>query len=239
MHSLSTLFILSSLLAGSAQANVINPYPLHSDRGGGVVVGNGGYTIQCADNGPHRSYDLLVAQSALGPVYELRPVTTREESFIKLRAIIAAKLPALKNSFDLFSNQLLAADPAKTYVWEIGAPMFVGAESLPPIELYSNHIELCLGSRNVSGVYLTQTILRSVEQVSGKATIHFYYDTLAFYDLPQLDRSFLLTHEWLWNFTNILDANRQADYILHSTWIEHASSREVIERFKEIGIDYP
>lgn len=252
MNKLTSLLLLSALISGTSQASLIlTPPP--SEPGtmtelegitlgsppmshGGIIVGNGGFAVQCSDNSAPQSFDFLFAQDELGQNFRVREVNNTDESLQRIRGILKAKLPALVNSFDIFTSEILNADPSGQYIWEQGTPWLSG--NMLPLDEAHMFVK-CPDNPNVLSVITQQIVLRKyVESLSG-ARVVFEYDASLYYGLPPIQRTFLLVHEWLWNFTTDYVSNNRADYLLHSTWIETASQKDVIQTFKEIGVQYP
>lgn len=245
------LLLLSNLFSGTSQANLIRTPPpsadtIAQDAGGatlgpepmdrgGIIVGNGGFVIQCTKDSPLQSYDFLAAQMELDPKLKVRTVSSALESLQIIRDVIEAKLPEMTGSFEVFAAEILANDPSGTYLWQPGTPWFSSAILADPSYL----VAPCLGSLEPFPVFVQQAVWRRYVPTVAGTQIVLEYDAGLYYRLPDIQRSFLLVHEWLWNFTHDAETNSKADYLLHSTWIEKASRKEVIRKFKKLGIRYP
>jgi hypothetical protein len=232
MNKLSLALLFLILVSGTANAG--------KEGGGSTSVGNGGYAFQCTARDPLRSFDFYKSLEVMGRKFKISPVIWYQGSLLRISALISSKLPALSYSFDKFIQQINNEDPLLQYVWKARSPWMIE----PTFVEMGRTTALCKNSSGEHLGFFTQVILRKASPDSqgsahNETHVTFYYDSSLFGELPEVDQSFLLVHEWLWNFTDDLEANRKADYLLHSTWIEHASSKEVIRQFKKTGIRYP
>lgn len=227
MNKRSLPLLLFFLVSISAQA-----------RGGGSTdVGNGGMSIECASSPSFRSYDYFVTQHEMRNSFTVNLTLTPAESLQRIRALIATKLPAFAASFDEFVGQIQNTDPSKHYLW-------IKTDELKPIDFdaliddfHRYGIDPCPSGYGSDD--LVQVIVRETQPTPQGSQVIFHYDTHNYSHTTGVQRSFLLVHEWLWNFTDSIASNRRADWLLHSAWFDGVSSEDAIKKLKEIGIQYP
>jgi hypothetical protein len=214
------LFLI--LVAGGAQAR----------GGGGADVGNGGNVIQCSGSSELQSFDYVLTQNILNRNLQLRPAQSLQESLQRIRSLIATQLPELSGSFDEFIQQIRNTDPSKHYVW-------VAETSLNEIDT-PEHVFIPAKCRNLHGsIRILQAVVRNTTSDPEDSKIFFHYDPQIYTGLAGLQLSFLVVHEWLWNFTDDITVNRKVDYLLHSSWLENVSSNEAMKELEKLGIRFP
>jgi hypothetical protein len=90
-----------------------------------------------------------------------------------------------------------------------------------------------------SGIVLSQAVVR-VKRYSYKnssSKIIFYYNRTVFAGIRPLELSFIQVHEWLWNFTNDINAIRRINYFIHSNLFDEYSAQETKEFFKQFNLN--
>jgi hypothetical protein len=219
----STLVLLFTLLIAGAA---------HADRGG-VEVGNGGNAVQCNGKDTFASLDYIAARDGMGEDYDLSESLWTDESLQRIGALIAAKLPTLSRSYQEFVHQLVSNDKDQHYLWIPDQNLEEVDQDAPRFAIF----HYCMA--DFGSVLLTQVVVRTVQSSPQGKQIVFRYNQGVLHDLSPKHRSFLLVHEWLWNFTDDIATNRNIDWLLHSVWFEKASSAEVIQKFKEFGFKVP
>jgi hypothetical protein len=241
--------LLSILISGTVQATPIygiSPYPAPPATGddsqllmerGGVITGNGGYTIRCSISGQYQSYDYLAAKAYYGSLFDVREIRDTTESLQRIHTLLAKKLPALTKSYDEFVSLLFSEDLSKHYIWQATrAPRFAGSNWIDMNVLADSPISLLCPGSDVSDILFEQAVLRAPYPNDHGKQVIFYYDPSLMGALYGTQVTYLLLHEWLWNYSDDLNVIIRANYLLHSIWIEKASSKEVLRKFKNLGI---
>jgi hypothetical protein len=184
---------------------------------GGVHVGNGGNVIQCSGKSHFQSLDYVLTVDFFGKKFGLVKVQSVAESFDRISKILAKKYPNLQPSFLEFVHNIKNTKSGSNYIWKGVYDVETAPREMVQIP-YS-----CLN--HYDSVEIQQAVLRRTpDLVNGvPGPIVFEYDIELLSDLEKTDPlqlSFLMVHEWLWNYTKSPSENRQLDYYLHSTLVE-------------------
>lgn len=207
------------------------PISAHALSGG--AVGNGGDTVSCVAM-PRVSpfvglYSLDYLMNVTADIVyakDFEKVVGPNDSFDKnifriLAAFKEGQYRVLHQDLKEFYDGLFTNEFGKRYIWK-KAPY--GVTEVSDEELRQRVPQNCLGSDPKSSS-LIQTILRVpkawemqvryLESYSVKGA-DYTYSTEVMSKLPPLQKSFLLFHEWLRNFTDDPETIRDANAIFHS-----------------------
>lgn len=204
-------------------------------------VGHGGDSIICRPDPSNQfagSYalDYLVTFRASNNNTDILPAVTWQASLARIGTEVAAKFPALAQSFNEFAQQVRNTNPAKHRVWR-EAPF--GLINLRDEQL----IELLPGNCMENGeARVTQAVIRMKPWVSGLPAnkIGYSYVPQVFDDLAgqaPLQLSYLLVHEWLWDISDNVVVNRQLNRLLHSAEFAAMTPAEAREHFEAFGVE--
>lgn len=205
----------------------------------GFTVNNGGDTVECFASrvSPFVGYynlDYLI-NLIYGNKYvsqfdqTVKPSDSYDIQFNKIIALTAVRYPLFSRSLASYRNQFFINDFNAPYSWKT-APyglVEVNDESLKLI-VPGN----CLRT-SPTGPFI-QTIVRSQKPEQ----VEFTFYTSVFDGLTSVQKSFLLFHEWLWNFTDDPEVIRNANSVLHSyDWNEKTLSYKITELLLA-GLDF-
>lgn len=215
----------------------------------GGVVKNGGGSVSCVvDRGGNRmieawSTDFLLTGLWFDDIADAwRPKPTDSSSGVSItpnwepeyNAALMARIPKVA-----FAWYLELYNAATWYI--AAAPTLFAWQPLTTVDLpnlgeIQPEVAASLPS-TCQDARLRTYILRELREDGG--VIYRYAEIInsRASELDALQRSFLLTHEWLWNFTNDPVAVRNANRFLHSQDFLRLSSLQVSQRLLEFGID--
>ena len=222
-----------------------SPNPLTSSLksgSGGVIIEHGGDFLHCraADASAFAgnfTLDYVVTYDA----HVGRAQDPTEATFAALTArttrIIDAKLPELSDSWRRYLALLQSADPAGSRVWR---PSGSGLADLPDEALVRKIDDNCKTERDGKVVPdLNQMVRRSYYVDGGGLKIFYEYDQVAFDDARNanaLQLSYLVVHEWLWDFVREPNANRWVNRLLHSQSVDTMSTAAVRDYLRSYGV---
>ena len=200
---------------------------------GGFSVGGGGNVVQCAGQPWTYSFDYVLTKGMWGPQVKTVPITTISKSLQRIGNLLEQKIPELSASFVEFSQQIKNEDTSKRYVWKPArGTLYSIEEDLPNLPRW------CLLN---GGAIINQVIVRtqSGDERKSKEQVFLDYDAgiisiLERNNLSQL--SFLLVHEWLWNYTADPVTNRQLNYFLHSDLFTNMTAQQAQVQIRKLGI---
>jgi len=222
-HSLTLIFSLFISLSASA---------------GGVGIGNGGDSAYCELSNlqpldGYYSLDFLMTLDGDG-LSDAVPVQSWQESQNRIRQILAAKYPAMLESFDKFLKDASNRnDWTKSRIW-LPAPH--GLIDISDEQLRRTLPENCGRSSSADKVTLIQTVVRGQRP----EMITYEFDSKVMSELKQkpLQYSFLMVHEWLWDHTNDPQTIRWVNQFLHSAYTENLPAQQFQHSLKSIGISF-
>lgn len=194
----------------------------------GSETRNGGDVVICGDG---KKYSLDYVLAGYDSNLTLAKVIAPYDSLFRIQKLIDQKLPELSESFTTYINSFTNTDITvdKPYIW-------VNSEDdLPDIQ--DEDIRVFPKSCTRSGphaVLIKQAVIRT--RYTGDPSVIFYTNDHALEDLDSMQLSFVLVHEWLWNFTDRAVINRQANYFLHSAEFDAISADEAKAYLQKIGI---
>lgn len=208
----------------------------------GFEIGNGGDAMECAAfNGfPAGTYtlDFLLSSAAVSQG-EVAPVTDLKASMARLHRLLDQKLPSLSADFAEFSENFLnRTNWSRRQVWE---PV---AGELVDVVDEGNLQSLPAACRSEGRTSLRQAVIRSRQKVSGAVPGQRVYA----YDPKVLDAvvatspvqlSFLLVHEWLWDYSHVVARNRRVAAYLHGNAFENDSPEQAHATLIALGFPVP
>ncbi len=206
----------------------------------GTVL-NGGDAVQCgyAEFPPKPGYYsldyLLTLDPEAPPLYEVKSI---EESLQRLNALMKMKLPELHRSFEIFMRNFLNRDMKRTHLWQ---PAPHGLINIEDENMIAQLPPACRVTHDK--VSLIQAVVRQTPAFTRMpAHTVFAFDTEVLKHMKErlpLQLSFLLVHEWLWEFSNHVVTNRMVNRLLHSQDFERMSRDQLVNFFKQISFSAP
>ncbi len=197
---------------------------------GGVAVGNGGNIVRCSTKSELQSLDFVLTKNIYGRRIDIFNAESLEDSFKRISYLISEKYPKWHASFKEFSQLIMNHDESKKYIWRANV---LGLNNVDEKDV---HIPAwCRSSTGSIAVY--QAIVRRTLTTSNQ--IIFEYDADLLLKLEKSDAvqiSFLMIHEWLWNFSADINQIRKANYILHSTLLSTLSPAGTALELNKIGL---
>jgi hypothetical protein len=207
----------------------------------GNGVNNGGDAVSCrpSTTNSYEGYYSLDYLAQFDPALQAVEVRSLDDSLARMEAGLKAKLPELVPSFlDFKSGLFNETNPRHARFWE-KAPF--GLIDLKDENLVTRLPENCRDGEKVS---IVQAVVRQPPNISGRPLDKFVYkyvpevvDRLRSTQPIQL--SFLILHEWLWDFSSNVERNRRLDYWLHSAHLENWSREEWLSNLEAIGFALP
>jgi hypothetical protein len=202
---------------------------------------NGGDAVQCgySDFPPKPGFYsldyLLTYDPEATPLYEVKSLN---ESLSRLNAIMKEKLPELHPSFEIFMRNFLNRDMKKTHLWQ---PAQFGLIDVKDENMIAQLPPMCRVSANKAS--LIQAVLRQTPAYTRMPShIVFSFDKNVLKQMDDelpLQLSFLLVHEWLWEYSQHVVTNRMVNRLLHSRDFEKMSRDQILNFFKQISFEYP
>ena len=194
----------------------------------GGIVGNGGDAIFCQAS----------TENALSGYYSLDFVingswNSMDESYESKHADLIRLLnktyPVLGKSLDDFFAHLLKQDLDQPRTWK---PFQTGLIQLNDQNLISLVPENCRSKDNATNIY--QAIVR--EQRPNQTVYNYDVELLNELKKQPLQLSYLLLHEWLWDFTDNVSIIRDANEILHTRLWNADTVDENVRSLNAIGL---
>lgn len=201
-------------------------------------VGNGGDAVWCdpARGGSYRGFYALdfLATEGIFPEKPAEPVPALDlnASLNRIAALLRRNAPSLAPSFEDFLATLWnTSDFERKRIWE---PAPFGLVDLPDENLVAALPPECQAS-------IVQAVVRQNPEFTGARPGKILYKFVPGFmqDLvvtAPVQASFLLVHEWLWDFSDNVDRNRRLNRFLHSRWAETLPPEEFRKVLAEIGI---
>lgn len=223
--NLIALFTATGIAAAAAAGN------------DGSLVGNGGVTIACHQT-PGAAFvgyftlDYLLDYRTEGPLAQLAPVASWEQSRRRLQVQLQRLSPVLAQSFADFSSQILQQREVRGRVW---TPFDLTRIDSGDQEINRNLPPNCYVPK-AGGLApdVRQTALRRYLT----STVQYLYqkDILETQLTRQpLQFSFFMVHEWLWDFTESVQSLRDVNWLLHSTSLESLTPEGLNGLFQRMG----
>jgi hypothetical protein len=202
------------------------------------IVGNGGDAVLCRDaNGsPFKGYyslDYLLTFDTRTDNRDVTPAFTWEESRDRIQALLDAKHPDLAYSFRSFVADMdNSFDYSRHRIWhEAGFGLVDVKDERIIRKLPAN----CYDLRADGSIQITQAVIQ--EQRPDLFVFDFdpaVYDE--FKRLAPLQFSFLMVHEWLWEWTDDVHVVRDANRFLHSATAGGLNADAFSQALKAMGL---
>ena len=207
---------------------------------GGFTVNNGGDAVVCQ---PAPAMNQLNGYYSLDFMALFRPemppvqVGSVAQSLHRIEAILREKLPELAPSFSEFVGTLFnETQYFQPRIWEKAAYGLVDLKdenfvSIVPVNCQQN-----------GHLMIVQAVIRQDPSALGlpKDKVLYRYVPEVIKNLIHtnpLQLSFLLVHEWLWDFSDNVERNRRINYLLHSKNLELWSRSEWISTLQNLGLN--
>jgi hypothetical protein len=203
----------------------------------GGEVENGGDSVFCDVSGDNQlvgyfSLDYLLTYRSRNDNADVID-RSWEESRDRISRQLHAKLPALGRSFDQFVALLFSTDSLKERIWHEAS---FGLEDISDERILRKLPPNCY-KKNAAGI---PEVIQSVIRVRRPEAVIYEFDPDILADLEQnspLQFSFLVVHEWLWDFTGDVQVIRDVNRLLHSSQLEaFANPEELVEAIANLGI---
>jgi hypothetical protein len=161
-----------------------------------------------------------------------------EDSHQRIWMLLNQNLPELQASFKVFSKNILNKDPHFTYVWEEAS---FGLVDIKDEDLVSLLPENCRGPNGQAQII--QAVVRQPSGFTGMPNkIVFGYQPKVLKEMHErapLQLSFLLVHEWLWEFSQNVQVNRRVNRFLHSVEFQEMSRDQILSTLRAMGFVLP
>ncbi len=140
----------------------------------------------------------------------------------------------MSKSFREFLSLHENHEDAKKYQWNAAKYGILEIDD----ETYSHIPNRCQKNARIQ---IEQAFVRSEypDPNSQNKTIIFAFNPIILSQMAEghpIQLSFLLVHEWLWNFTSSFEQNRRVDFILHSVAFDKLSPAEAASLMLKNGI---
>lgn len=240
MKTLHIALYLAALVAASCSPSSPDASQTKRESGGSVVSGGGDF-LRCrpAAGSPYNGLYML----DYAVTYDLHDGTSQdpaETSFDALMArttkIVDEKLPELSASWRTYAALVQSGDPSKPRRWTAANNLTDLHDEALPRELDAN----CMVERDGKSVPdLTQMVRRSF-YVGGQGLQITYEYNLPLFDAAKasnaLQLSYLVVHEWLWDFIREPNANRLINRLIHSRSVETMTPGQVRTFLQSKGV---
>lgn len=201
---------------------------------GGEVI-NGGNTIHCWISVPTNDYygyyslDWFATKAWQTETLKLVPVKTESGSFARIQAQLERLDAGLAKSFAEFT-----AAYAKSDVFSVGRRWVKSDFPLKVVldpefdEIVPSNCTAPAGE-GPAGPNLILTVIR---QTDARGILYRYHGWV-FSLLDPQQKSFMVVHEWLWDFFKSGKRLRTANFLLHSNRLEQLSPQEFTALWRE------
>jgi hypothetical protein len=212
-------------------------------NGSGTIVDNGGDKLTCRSGGSNPfqgdyTLDHIVTYDPTLGFQDDPQLPDWASHRARVETFLAEKLPAALPSFRSYADLLGSSDDAQARIWKASA---LGLTDLRDEGLIQQLPDHCLRttSDGVRVPAITQMVRRREVTTASTRKIFYYYDHAEFEqmkrDLP-LQASYLIVHEWLWDFTNSPWVNRTINRLIHSKKAESMSRSDFEQHLKSLGV---
>ncbi len=198
-------------------------------------VRNGGEVVICSGDISYQSLDFVMIHRPQRHPARLNYFRVLKQSLEHILVLLQEKIPQLSPSFEEFMNQIGNQDLKKHYQWK---PYF------SPLRVYDEQIKLPISCNNgKGGIEILQAIVRlsNAESKTTEDKIIFEFDLEIFESLlhhDQFQLSFLIIHEWLWNFAPSIENNRKMNMFLHSEAFDKMTALEASKKASELLVGF-
>ncbi len=219
------------------------PTPSSLMNGRGTVIDNGGDKLTCNSDTASEfkgdytldyivTYDPTLGFSDDPDLADWPAHRARIENFLQ------DKMPSALASFQTYADNLGNSDDAGSRIWKASAFDLTDLQDEGLIQHLPDH---CLRTNPLGKKVpnTTQMVRRREVSTSSTRKVFYYYDHAKFEalktDLP-LQASYLIVHEWLWDFTNSPWVNRTINRLIHSKRAETMSKDDFTLHLKALGV---
>ncbi len=207
----------------------------------GQEVGNGGDAVKCIASGANSfegyySLDYLAKYDAQWPIANYDSL---DAILDRIESGLSSKIPHLSRQFKEFRQDLFnETNLARKHHWE-RVPF--GLVDLQDEQMVVQLPENCRQGEKTS---IVQAVIRQSPSFSGlpEYKLRFSYVADVVNELKNqnaVQLSFLIIHEWLWEFSNNVERNRTINYWLHSARLENWELNEWTNNLEAIGFNIP
>ncbi len=205
-------------------------------------IGNGGDAVECHGTGPGQFSGLYALDYLLtfrSDAEDLAPSKSMDESLNRIETLIRTKLPELAVGFHDFRSLIRNTSWTKPRVW-IEAPF--GLMTLPDGPIVSQFPPECLDGAGKGKII--QAFVQQAPGVGGAPagkTVYRWIPSI-FQKLEQTapnQATFLLVHEWLWDYSSNVEVNRHVVRLLHSKEASSMTRDELVAELKGMGFPLP
>ena len=193
------------------------------------VTGNGGDVVLCDGTYKFQSIDYVIGVAASSR-FSVAPVENLASSFHRIGRLLREKSPRLGRSFSRFSYEFdSTAGGTRRYVWS--------ATDEPDLGARDKIKEFLLLPVTCKGSTTTPAIRQVVHRTRQGREVNFEYEHDMLFSLEPLQLSFVLVHEWLWDFTLTTEQNRRLNVLLHSRDFDTLSPAAFEAILAALGVD--
>lgn len=234
--TINALMILVRAVAFVSLGLVANVFAVPRALADGGLVGNGGDTVECdnVNNGPFTGYvslDYALTFRHATNNADIVYVRSWEESRTRLTAILR-KHPDLAYGFADFTKHLFNAEYGQPRLWKEAAHGLINLNDEKIIRQLPGN---CRQQTN-GQVNLIQTVIRTKRP----DLVVYEYDPKIVEELKKwrsIQLSFLLVHEWLWDYTQDVAILRDVNRYLHSKTAEERDEGGFRADLTRLGLD--
>ncbi|MGZ3770587.1 MAG: hypothetical protein ACXVCP_13450 [Bdellovibrio sp.] len=212
---------------------------------GGSTVGNGGDLVACQSTSgqiQYKSLDYLLTLPA-DQDEDLISASSLEESISSIQSLMDEKVPELASSFRNYINLLWNEDPQFSRVWEKAkfGLISIGDEELGSARTVPDNCKEKVNGE--SKLKIVQAVIRLRERFSENTPKTYYsYVPQIIGSVEKSDAlqiSFLIFHEWLWDYSKNVERNRRINRSFHSNSFHRLSSQEIKDELESLGFVLP
>ncbi len=217
--------------------SLLNPTFLAAS-GGGTVVDNGGDLIYCGSQSALKIHGLLTTDYVLTRGTSKDVILSTHTEYLEyLRQLISEKIPEWNNSFEDYLASVEINDPRKGRLWRPAQEPLTDIDSDDPVREFPSQ---CLVESPEGRVpNLIQAVRRRYFVDDTTPKLFYEYDAALLSELKSLNPlqySYLIFHEFLWDFAPNGYANRWINRLFHSRKIEEMTAIEVKDYIRSHGI---
>lgn len=199
----------------------------------GGIAGNGGNVIFCSSDSDSGHYPRHYMPYSLDYVLtrhldfgDLVPIKSVQDSETRIARILGEKAPFLLESFTDFIRSVHGASHSGKRVWISEQQGQIPVIEEPNIDKQLIPTQCFSSQRRTGSPLISQVVYRKEEKDD---TIHYHFVQAITDSLGRtpLQFSFLMVHEWLWDYLNTIDDVRILDRFFHSSKIESMTPEDV------------
>lgn len=212
----------------------------HNAHAGGAV-GNGGDAIVCRSSKQNNfaGYYSLDYLAKYQTDLEIIQAKSFDQALDRIEKGLKEKLPELAKNFREYRQNLFnKTDFTKKQIWEESPFGLVDLKDEALVDLLP---ENCTESGKA---YVIQAAIRQPPAISGlpEYKVKYKFVSKVIEELKKqnpVQLSFLVLHEWLWDFSKNVERNRKINYWLHSINLEKWTRAEWQANLNGIGFALP